>query len=79
MTYGKNYSRDPTDLLIQIGTDQVNLLEKIDKKLFVVIKKLEESEPEESAFPRQSRKEVASFLDGIPQIEDSKQMELGQR
>lgn len=73
MTYGKNYSRDPTDLLIQIGTDQVNLLEKIDKKLFVVIKKLEDSEITESAFPtREARANVRSVLEGreAPQLED---------
>lgn len=74
MNYGNKWASSPEEAQLQALGHIIDILEKMDKKLFVVIKKLEES-GEVSAFPdrESTRANVRAVLEGeskIRQLED---------
>lgn len=71
MTYGKKWASSPEEAQLEALIDIANLLEKMDKKLFVVIKKLE-GDPLDTELSSRRDKVRAALAGGqlqLPQLE----------
>lgn len=72
MTYGKKWASSPEEAQYEVLIEIANLLEKMDKKLFVVIKKLESEEGNDNGFydrKVRAKQVLDAYKPDIPQLE----------